>query len=323
VTRAATAFLLASLLLPRSAGACPGGLDGTFLQLTDTEVRFSRAQWAHTMDELASLELGTIVVQHTGDPWGSFEGRYGRTPITNILGEADTRGMQVWLGLAHSPGWPGTVPSRFAPLADPRAVEQLGRLCEAHPSCVGFYLSPEIDDSTWRDRRREVRRLLLDAVQTMLSRVPNARFAIAPFFTRLLAPAEHAAWWVELLAHSGIDVVMLQGGTGTGRTSADDVRRWIRPLARALRRLGIETWLVVELFRQRAGPPFDGALFAADPAPFSAVRDAMLESEPLVRSRIAFSVLDYMYRRTPAAVRLRRDYRAHCRRALAVAAPAR
>jgi hypothetical protein len=112
---------------------------------------------------------------------------------------------------------------------------------------------------------------------------------------------------------------MLQGGTGTGRASSSNVREFVRPLAQALAPLGIETWLVVELFTQRRGPPLDNGAFAADPAEFRRVNEDLLSDEPLVRARIGFAVLDYMDGRSERSARLRREYAAFCRRqALAV-----
>ncbi len=269
---------------------CP--LDGTFVQLRGDQIAWGRADWSRALDELHAIGLSTIVLQHTGDPYGSYES-YDRHPITSLLEEADARGgFSIWLGLAHAPGWPQTVPDRMPPLADPRAVEQLGRLCETHASCAGFYLSPEIDDVTWPSRVPQLHAFLADAVSILRARVPRARFAIAPYFTRALTPDAHAAFIAEVIEGLGIDVVMLQGGTGTGRTSPDDVRRYLVPLAERLRRSGTETWLVVELFAQRSGPPIDDGAFSAQPADPDAVRAALL-SDLDVR-RIGYTVPDYL-----------------------------
>jgi hypothetical protein len=307
------ALLFLTLAMPLRAQACP--LEGTFVQIREPQTRWGRAEWGRALDDFASLGMRTIVLQHTGDPYGSYEGRWGAHPITHLLDEADERGMEVWLGLAHAPGWPYTVPDRLPPLGDPRAVEELGRICEQHSSCEGFYLSTEIDDRTWSapDRSRVARALMIDAVRTIRGRVPRARIAIAPFFSRALDPDEHARWWASLLGGVGIDVVMLQGGTGTGRASADDARFYIRALATALARQSIEVWLVVELFEQLAGPPVDDRPFSARAARFEDVEPAILEGEAGIVRRIAFSVLDYMNPRSSSRGRaLRARYRAHC-----------
>jgi hypothetical protein len=291
----------------RSSGAtarCP--LDGTFVQFRGDQIGWGRPEWSHALDELHALGLSTIVLQHTGDPYGSYES-YDRHPLTSLLEEADARGgFSVWLGLAHAPGWPGTVPDRMPPLADPRAVEQLGRLCETHASCAGFYLSPEIEDTNWASRLPQLHAFLGDAVSVLRGRVPRARFAIAPYFTRALEPGAYADFIADAIAGLGIDVVMLQGGTGTGRVTADDVRRYLVPLIARLRASGTETWLVVELFAQRSGPPIDDSAFSAGPAEPDAVRAALL-SDLDVR-RIGYTVSDYLH------PRLRASWRRGCTR---------
>jgi hypothetical protein len=283
---------------------CP--LDGTFVQLRGDQIGWGRAEWSRTLDDFALLGLHTIVLQHTGDPYGSYES-YDRHPLTTLLEEADARGgFSIWLGLAHAPGWPDTVPDTMPPLADPRAVEQLGRLCESHPSCVGFYLSPEIDDTTWASRAPQLHAFLGSAVSVLRARVPRARFAIAPYFTRALEPDAYAAFLSDVVANLGIDVVMLQGGTGTGRTTPEDVRRYLLPLRARLRASHVETWLVVELFAQRSGPPIDASPFSAEPAQPDAVRAALL-SDLRVR-RIGYTVPDYL------APELRESWRQACAR---------
>jgi len=180
-------------------------------------------------------------------------------------------------------------------------VEQLGRLCETHASCAGFYLSPEIDDANWPAHVPQLRAFLADAVSVLRARVPRARFAIAPYFTRALEPDAYASFIGDVIDGLGIDVVMLQGGTGTGRTSPDDVRRYLAPLADRMRGSGTETWLVVELFAQRSGPPIDARPFSAEPAEPAAVRAALLP-ELHVR-RIGYTVPDYLDPRVRASWR--------------------
>jgi hypothetical protein len=289
-------------------------MEGTFVQLSGEQIEWTRRDWRPVLADLRELGISTIVLQHSGDPHGSYES-YDRRPITSLLQEADTHeGMSVWIGLAHMPGWPQTTPDQFAPLADPRAVEQLGRMCEEHRSCAGFYLSPEIEDLTWslsEERVLHVRRLLEDAITTLRTRVPRARFAISPYFSGELPPDEYAAWLARVIDGLGVDVVMLQGGTGTRRFTADDARRYYVALAQALPQT--ELWLVVELFHQTAGPPVNDRPYAARPASPRDVERAMLRDVPEVRHRIGYTVLDYMNGRRGGA-RLRASYLRSCRR---------
>lgn len=310
-------FVLAlgvALTLANEASACPGGIDGTFIQLQDAQLRWGRQEWARTLDQLRELGVSTIVVQYTGDDRGAFEGRYGVRTLAHLLLAAERRRMSVWLGLDYAPRWPRVAPARFSPLADRERTARLAGLCAFRRSCVGFYLSPEIDDATWSDRVGPLRARLARAARILHRRAPRARVSIAPFFTRTLSPAAYAAFMRALVDGTGVDVVMLQGGTGTGRASADDARRYLRALVPRLREIGVETWLVVELFEQRAGTPWDEGPFEARPGAIARVRRALLSNEPALEHRVAFSVLDYMSGSDARAARLRADYVALCRR---------
>lgn len=303
-----------SLALASGARACPAGLDGTFIQLRDEQLRWREREWGQALRGLRELGISTIIVQYTGDPDGFYETRYaGARPIERMLIVAERLRMKVWLGLDYEPDWPAVAPRAFAPLGDPRRTSALVRLCSRRASCVGFYLSPEIDDATWSGRVRPLRARIVHAVHVLRSRMQRARISLAPFFTRVASPDEHAQFLAQLLVGTGVDVVMLQGGTGTGRASPRDARNYFRALAR-LREHGIEPWLVVELFEQLAGTPWDERPFAARPASIEAARRALLSDEPGLEHRIAFSVLDYMTGPDVRARRLRADYRAFCRR---------
>lgn len=305
---------LVTLSFASGARACPGGLDGTFIQLQDAQLRWGRAEWSQALEGLRSLGISTVIVQYTGDPDGPFDARYGTRSIEHLLVAAERAHVEVWLGLDHAPRWPDVAPPTFAPLADELRTAALARSCARRSSCVGFYLSPEIDDFTWSQRTSSLRALLIRAVHVLRARMPHARISAAPFFTRHLSPAEHARFMARLFVGTGIDVVMLQGGTGTGRASPSDARMYYRALEPLLREHAIDTWLVVELFDQLAGAPWDERAFAARPASIAAARRALLVDEPRLEHRVAFSVLDYMSGTDLRAIRLRADYRAFCRR---------
>lgn len=314
VAGACLALLLPGLALPGQARACPGGVDATFVQLHDEQLRWGRAQWVRAVADLRALGISTLIVQYTGDEHGSFAARYGGGSLTHLLAVAGERGIDVWIGLDEAPSWPRVAPPRFSPLSDARRAAALARLCASHASCAGFYLSPEIDDTTWSDRVSQLRARVRRSVSILRAHRPGARVSIAPFFTRRLGPAAYARFLVALLNGADIDVVMLQGGTGTGRASPADARMYYRALAPALRARGVDTWLVVELFDQTAGTPWDERPFAARPATIDVVRRALLADERALEHRVAFSVLDYMSGADPRARRLRADYRAFCRR---------
>jgi hypothetical protein len=211
------------------------------------------------------------------------------------------------LGLFRDPAWPSEASVAVAapPLGDRDAARALGVLCARSPACTGWYIPQEIDDETWSAtaRRDALRGYLARTAHTLHALAPGRLVMIAPFFSGSLDPEAYAAWLETVVAATGIDVVILQDGVGTGRATPELAGCYLARLGPALTPIGVRLWSVAELFRQIHGPPRDDQPFEAVPADPATLRRSLAIEALLVDRIVAFSVLDYMDPRRAGASR--------------------
>lgn len=295
------------------ASICEAYFDGSFVQIRGDQLTFDAARWREDLAVLQGIGARLIVLQFTGDEHGPYDGRAGHTPVAALLDAARQSGMSVVLGLFRDPAWPSDAAAAAAapPLGDRDAAAALGALCTRSPACIGWYIPQEIEDETWSApaRRRALRDYLARTAQALHALAPGRLVMIAPFFSGSLDPEAYAAWSREVIAATGIDVVILQDGVGTGRATAELAGRYLARLGPALASIGVRLWSVAELFHQLHGPPRDDQPFEAVPTDPATLRRSLAIEAPLVDRIIAFSVLDYMDpRRAGASRRLYQDY---------------
>jgi hypothetical protein len=302
---------------------CARGLTASFVQLSERELGFDRAAWREEVALLRSMGARTLVVQFSGDDEGPYDRRRpGRTPVRDLLDEAGAAGLTTWLGLHADRHWPDDrdlARNPPAPLDDAAASAELVGLCRARPTCEGFYLSTEVDDHLGLDAAPRVSSFLASVASALRRLAPDKRLAVAPFFTGVLAPREHAAFWQPFLATGLVDVFMLQDGVGTRRATPSIARdylaalRAVMPRGTAGPRGSLELWSVVELFDQLAGPPRDARPFTARPASFRVIARSLALEGAVADRLIAFSMLDYGDpRRSRRAARLYKAYTDWC-----------
>jgi hypothetical protein len=302
---------------------CPGGFEGSFIQIDSREESFTVAAWRRELALLRSVGVRRIILQYTGDQSGPYDRREGaRSPVAALLEAASREGMEVLLGLHEDRRWP----DRFTgdeippPLHDEAEARRLGAEYGSSRAFAGWYIPHEIDDATWgtEDGARRLNAFLRRTTERLHALVPGRPVAIAPFFTRTLRPRAHARWWRTVLAGSGVNVLILQDGVGTSRASPEQAALYLRELRPVLALLGIRLWSVVELFRQLHGEPVDGKPFAAVPARFEVVRRSLGAEWPWVERTVAFAVPNHMDpERGPAQARLHREYVRWCKERLA------
>lgn len=318
---ALAAIPLVSLEHTRVSGStCEPHFDASFVQIHVDHLTFDATSWQRELAVLQGVGVRLIVLQFTGNEDGPYDGRAGHAPVAALLGAAGQRGMAVVLGLSHDPTWPSdaAVAAAAPPLGDRNAARALGALCTRSPACIGWYIPQEIEDQTWTApaRRDALRGYLTRAAQTLHALTPGRLVTIAPFFSGSLDPAAYAAWLRAVVAGTGINVVILQDGVGTGRATPELAGRYLAHLGPALAPLGVRLWSVVELFRQLHGPPRDDQPFEAIPTEPVTLRQSLAVEARLVDRIVAFSILDYMDpRRTRASRQLYLDYAARCRTA--------
>jgi len=315
------ALALAAISLACLEHACASAsppearFDASFVQIRGEQLTFGAARWRDELAVLQGIGVRLIVVQFTGDEQGPYDGRAGQAPVAALLGAASQLGMAVVLGLSRDPTWPSdaavAVAALAPPLDDHDTARALGVLCARSPACIGWYIPQEIEDGTWSAtaRRDALRGYLARTTQTLHALTPGRLVTIAPFFSGNLDPDAYAAWLETVVAATGVDVVILQDGVGTGRATAELAGCYLARLGPALASIGVRLWSVAELFRQIHGPPRDDQPFEAGPTDPATLRHSLAIEALLVNRIVAFSVLDYMDpRRAGASRQLYQDY---------------
>jgi hypothetical protein len=239
-----------------------------------------------------------------------------REPLRDILTAAETHGMQVWLGLGLDPDfWSGV----FDPLASAEENVALMLRLEAlygdAPALAGWYLPEEIDD------RRFVRPDVHEAAMVYLESVTNAAHArtsrpvmIAPYFGMNPDAAAYAAWWDTTLARAPIDVIAMQDGVGTRRTTTEQGVDVFAALAPVAAKHGVALWSDLEVFEQIHGWPVDTGSWQARPADVERVQHQLALEAPWVEKIVVFDFTHYMSPRLGgAAEALYRGYEAYLR----------
>jgi hypothetical protein len=298
------------------------------VQLSQRHFELDQQGWRDEMGVLRAIGARTVIVQFTGDEYGPFDRRWPRTtPVRALLDSAAAAGLTVWLGLHADPRWPAGFDLERQlppPLDAAAAAADLAALCAGSVACEGFYLSPEIDDHRGLADSAPMARFLSRVTSALHALAPGKRIAMAPYFSGVLTPAQHALFWRPVFEARRIDVFMLQDGVGTGRATPGTARQYLEALRRVMSaghdddhaRSGApapELWAVVELFRQVSGPPRDQRAFAAEPASFDVVTRSLIDEAAAADRLVGFSVPDYMDPRSGGpALRLYRRYRDWC-----------
>lgn len=266
--------LLLALLAPT-----PPAFSGTFLQLTASNRDWSSAQWTGLFDDFARLGLSRVIIQWT-------EGFVDFLPL--LFEHASRAQMRVELGLINEPRFWHEAPAILGELRQ-RSREQARLLnpFAARPEFAGWYITEEIDDVRWRDKRarKELGRYLKD----VRKRLKNAPVRISAFSNGAMPPYDCAHFLRELLRESGIDGILFQDSIGARKLTLETLPAYYSALRSAL---GSRVEPVVEIFDQVKADPFE-----ARPADTARIKTQL----EIVRaagfgSPIVFSVPEY---RTP------------------------
>jgi hypothetical protein len=285
-------------------------LNGTFLQLSDAHANWNRDQWHALFDCFKQLSLSRLVVQFSADdsgayyPQSSTPNRRGAV-IPTILEMADETGIAVFIGLAHDTMFwrriardPALVEVylRRVEVRSAEIVRALTPLARDHHSFAGWYITEEIDDVNWVNQGA---RVALFGHLGALSRglheaTPGLPVAISGFSNGNLDPETFAKFWLNLVDQTKIDAVFFQDGVGARKLEINEVPLYVEPLKQALAGHVQELQVIVELFRQIDGAPFNDRPFAAVPASFDRVAQQLAVAARFSSSPLAFTIPDYM-----------------------------
>ena len=240
----------------------------------------------------------------------------GHDTLELLLDAADHHELQVFLGL-HMDGnqFRSSAFDLPANLAQGQAeLRELWSRYRRHPSLAGWYMPQEISDymvfhqPELRDDIVAYTKALTNEARAS-SRLP---MMISPYFGRMPDAEAYAHWWDATgLPETGVDILALQDGVGTHRTTVTESRTVFRALQPVMARHGVRFWANNESFDQIHGWPLDDKRWAAQPVGIDGFKTQVESTMPFVEKSITFEFSHYMSPQgTPAARKLYHDYMA-------------
>lgn len=295
----------------------PNLATAAFVQLNlDNSGRDS--QWWH--DQVASMHavgMDTVIIQYTGiDDSTSNLAFYATTqdgitplvasdPIEYILQAADLFHCRVFLGLhlITSFDTSGSYNLDQVIQRGQQTIDELTGIYGAggrnHASLSGWYFPQEINDYVALTPEQD--QLSRDLVQYtgQLADYAHIRTGlqvlIAPFFGQNPDGTVYANWWDTIaLPEMHIDILAMQDGVGTTRTSILEARQVFAAMQPVLERHEVEFWATNEAFDQVHGFPIDDEPFQAVPTTFSELRDRLDGTALYVGKEAVFEWITYM-----------------------------
>jgi len=293
-----------------AAHSPPMRLEGTFLQLLRTHGEWNPQDWANLFRYFKELQLSYVIIQWTVYDDVAFypttaDHQVPNPPLDTILRLADEAGIRVYVGLvAESQYWE----HMRQPL--PQIEKYLGRLrahavsvarqllprVVKHPSFQGWYISEEIDDTTWRTPEfRAVLSTHLHRLSAQLHNLtPMKSVALSGFANGQLDPHAFEHFWSGLLQGAAIDVVLFQDGIGARKLELPELSSYLTAIHNATQAHHRELKIILEIFDQVAGPPLNDQPFQAIPAGLERIRQQIEASAAYASTLVAFSIPEYM-----------------------------
>ncbi len=216
-------------------------------------------------------------------------------PLGDIMAAAEQVGFDVWLGLSLDPAyWQGSFDAAASAASNTELMLLLEERYGASPALAGYYLPEEIDDRSFVAPEAHA------AMTDYLSAMADAAHAIerpvmvAPYFGMNPDAEAYAAWWDTTLASADIDVIALQDGVGTRRTTAAQGVPVFAALKAVTDRHGVALWSDLEVFEQTHGWPVDDLAWQSQPASIDTLTEQLELEAPYVDKFVAFDFTHYM-----------------------------
>ncbi len=296
-------------------------LQGTFIQLLERNGTWNKERWEKLFDTLQALGLRQIVVQ-----WTLLDNRafyvtqtfeqVSSPPLETILELADSRGIEVYLGLAADSCYWEMIKQPIQQRSEylkrlrwksERVAQEMALVATKHPSFKGWYIPEEIDDLAWRSpQSREQLYGHLTQLSAFLKKLtPGGMVLLSGFSSAHMNPASYEVFWRSLLREASVDMLLFQDGTGTNKLSGELLPHFLRAVRSATDANGKRLQVVVELFTMTSESPF-----TAMPAPISRIMQQLQSAHDYATGGItSFSVPDYMsLEGGSAATELLKDY---------------
>jgi len=297
---------------------------GAFIQLHSGFASMSASWWQNELGAMKTIGMDTVVVNYvaydqsyfypTSVPGGS---PFGIDSIKRIMDAADQHGMKVYLGLHLDPDQFSTSTFNLpANLAQGQAeLDELWTRYGGHESLAGWYMPQEFSDYMVFNQP-----LLRDNIVTYTSAVTDQAhdvsglpMIISPYFGQNPNATAYANWWNTTgIPQTGIDILAMQDGVGTHRTTIAQSQPVYQALAPVLENHGVEFWANNESFNQIHGWPVDNQSWAAQPTGINTFVAQIESTNPFVSKSITFEFSHYMSPQNSAATNaLYQDYKAY------------
>jgi hypothetical protein len=228
--------------------------------------------------------------------WEEAVAAVGMNAIETILQVADDLGVQVFLGLGLSPEyWSGEFDARNEAATNQKIMTELQDLYGSYGSLAGWYLPEELDDRNFNTPQAK------EAVVTYLkSMVMYARFythrpvMVSPYFGINPDGTAYAQWWDDVLSEAKVDIVAMQDGVGTRRTTIEESASVFAALQPIMEKHDVQFWANIEVFDQIHGWPVDAGTWQAIPATSDRVSTQLALESPYVQKVVIFEFSHYM-----------------------------
>ncbi|MEX2310362.1 MAG: DUF4434 domain-containing protein [Pirellulales bacterium] len=299
------------------------GATGAFIQIRRLAEN-SASWWRAELALMKRIGMDTLVVNYVARdnvyfyPTSVSGGVPGAVDsIENILDAADEHRMKVFLGLhMDHDQYRSSSFDLQANLSQGQAeLNELWTRYGSHASLAGWYMPQEINDYmvTHQPELRDDIVAYTKDLATQARLLTGLPMMISPFFGQNPDAAAYARWWDETgLPETGVDIVALQDGVGTHRTTIDEAKAVFQALQPVLVKHGVAFWANNESFNQIHGWPVDDRRWAAEPTGIDTFVAQIESAAPFVEKSITFEFSTYMSpQRTLAAEKLYQDYLAH------------
>ncbi len=232
-------------------------------------------------------------------------------PIGDLLAAAEELDFDVWLGLSLDPAyWEGKFDASASAASNTALMLHLEELYGASPALVGYYLPEEIDDRSFVSK--EAHKAMTDYLTAMADAAHDQvgrPVMVAPYFGIDPNAAAYADWWDTTLGSAKLDVIAMQDGVGTKRTTAEQGAPVYQALKEVADRHGVALWSDLEVFEQTHGWPVDDLGWQATSANIATVKRQLELEAPFVAKFVIFDFTSNMSPRLGgAAAELYRGY---------------
>jgi len=217
-------------------------------------------------------------------------------PIGTILAAAEQRDMLVWLGLSLDPNyWQGVFDPAASAASNTALLLELESLYGTSPALAGYYLPEEIDDrsfvsATAHEAMIQYLAAMVEAAHDQVGRP----VMVAPYFGIAPDGEAYAAWWDTTLARAPVDIIAMQDGVGTRRTTAAEGVPVYAALAKVAAKHQVALWSDLEVFEQTHGWPVDDLAWQAQSARIETVLEQLALEAPYVAKFVTFDFTHHM-----------------------------